>query len=381
MGAAKIQEGPIGSNKVFDDDYERSLADELAVECEVMIKFAMKSGLKLPAAAVETLGILSNCRQPGTGVETATYQGLCDSLKVLALAHEQLSQLVAPATPRTLLHYATEKATGVKLKFLGPIKMVVSIVVIAILFLLTFILLSILLNKYPGNIGWTFHLQLLTAAGIGGSFSALFEASRYIVNSSFDPRYKGYYWIKIVLGLTAGYILAQLIPLSASADGASLAPATLALLGGFSGTVVYNILKRISEGVESMVHGDAQATIDAQQTVARAQATDQVNKARIKQAAGLMQVQNLVASNATPRDIQSKIAQLLDEAGVGLSDSMRVPPGTNNGRADDSSKQNGAGPVSQLNQNGAGTTAEVNHDVAAPQPAPAGQADAPKKIE
>ncbi|HYL98393.1 MAG TPA: hypothetical protein VEZ90_05515, partial [Blastocatellia bacterium] len=71
------------------------LRDELKVECEVMIKYAMASGFSLPPAAVQALQILSDCTQPD--------QDQCGDLKQLALAHEQLTQIVAPATPRTLL--------------------------------------------------------------------------------------------------------------------------------------------------------------------------------------------------------------------------------------------------------------------------------------
>lgn len=351
-----LNDGKQGDSKSkFDDDYERSLMSELAIECEVMIKFAMKSGLKLPPVAVQALGILTQCPPSNSNGGTVAEQSFCDSLSILASAHEQLSKLVAPATPRTLLFYSTVRRSGLPLRFLGPIKMVLSIVVIALVCLLAFIFLSIIRVKYPSPgsedlKGWTYHLQLLAAAGIGGSFSALFEASRYIVNSAFDPRYKGYYWVKIVLGLTAGYILAQLIGTNNAPD--SLAPATLALLGGFSGTVVYNILKRMSEGVESMVHGDPQTTIDAQQTAAEAQATEEINKAKMKQAAGLMQLQTLVASNPQLPDISKKIAQMLNDFESGFSGS--IPPASSNGKGADSGKQNVAQSASSVNQKGAG---------------------------
>lgn len=299
-------------------DKTKPLATELGAECDIMIRYAMKTGLTLPSSAVEALQILADCRGSSIGAATSDTLHLdCDSVKKLVLAHGELCKLVAPATPRTLMHIKEKywNAEGFW-KFLGPIRLVAPIVGFALAFLLLFISLSILLNEYPDDKRWTFHLQLLCAAGVGGSFSALFEASRYIVNSTFDPRYNGYYWTKIVLGLTAGYILAKLIHIGPGTDGASLAPATLALLGGFSGTAVYKILKRLSETLESMVQGDPQAGVAAQQATTQAQAAEEVGRTRMKQASGLVEIKNLLATNANPEDIQSRLSQMLADLGI-----------------------------------------------------------------
>jgi hypothetical protein len=335
-------------------DGQRPLQDELKTDCQVMIKYALASGLKLPPVAVQALRILSGVRQApsDTMANGAGATGASEDLNILAQAHEQLSQLVAPATPRTLLYSSSEMEKTSRWKFLGPIRIVSSIVGGALGFLLAFVLMSVFLEQFGSSnrdYPFIFDLQLLAAAGMGGSFAALFEASRYITNSTFDPRYKGYYWVKIVLGLTAGYILAQLIHPGVPAETAAAAAdagkavtdqaaehiramhgnfsqATLAVLGGFSGTVVYNILKRLSESVESMVLGDPQAALSAQQATARAQATDEINRTKIKQAAGLLGIQNLLATKSTPEDVQKQISQLMADLGVGVLDIKSRPP-------------------------------------------------------
>ena len=308
-------------------DGQRLLQDELRIECEVMITYVLQSGMRLPPPALPALTILATWREPSANgtVSTSPAQDTGEALGQLALAHEQLAQLVAPATPRTLMYVAGTSRKGFW-KFLGPIRMIGSIVACALAFLLAFVLMSILLNKYPGSKNTLIYpIHLLAAAGMGGSFSALFEASSYIVSSTFDPRYKGYYWVKIVLGLTAGYILAQLIPIGAGPDKAgvatSLAPATLALLGGFSGTVVYNILKRLSESVESMVQGSPQVAVAAQQSAARAQASEAVSRAKMTHAASLIELQNLLAEKASPDDVRKRITQLVSDLGVGTPES------------------------------------------------------------
>lgn len=310
---------PAGPKTALNLDGQRSLADELKVECEVMIKYAMASGFRPPAASIQALQILSNC-QPSPVADND-----CEALKQLSLAHEQLSQLVAPATPRTLLYLEYWRKDSFW-RFLGPARVVGTVVGCALFFLLAFIVCTVLLQRY----GWLSQPQLLASAGLGASFSALFEASAYLVNSAFDPRYKGYYWVKIVLGLTAGYILAQLLAQYISANSGStsakLGPATLALLGGFSGTIVYNILKRLSETVESMFLGDPKAAAAAQQSAARSQAAADVDRARIGQAAALVDIQQLLATNAKPEDIQKRITQLMSNLGIGSSPGSSPPP-------------------------------------------------------
>jgi len=223
------------------------------------------------------------------------------------------------------LFLATELEQDGFWKFLGPVRAVRGIMLSAIAFLLAFIVLALtpgarpvtdpnLVLTHPAIALLLGEFYLLCAAGMGATFSALFEANRYIVNCTFDPRYKGYYWIKIVLGLTAGYILAHLIPLGEGS--ANLGKPTLAMLGGFSGTVVYDILSKLANSVESMVQGDAQSAIAAQQTAARARAAEEVSRAKVRQANGLMSLQNMLGTGATSDDLQKKITQLVNELGL-----------------------------------------------------------------
>jgi hypothetical protein len=214
---------------------------------------------------------------------------------------------------------ASEIEQGGFWKFLGPVRAVRGVMLVAMSFLLGFIVLALTPGVRGGDVknqalALLFgEFYILSAAGMGATFSALFEANRYIVNYTFDPRYKGYYWIKIVLGLTAGYILAHLIPLG---DSSSLSKPTLAMLGGFSGTVVYNILNKLANSVESMVQGDPQSAIAAQQTAAKARAAEEVSRAKVKQATGLMGLQNMLGTGATNDDVQKKITQLVSELGL-----------------------------------------------------------------
>jgi hypothetical protein len=314
----------------------RPLEEVLRLECEVMTKYALASGMRVPAMVVQALEVASalsagDGRLPAatagaasTGVvPSPSAEDIGSALAQLVAAHEQLSQIVVPATPRTLMYLASEIEQDGFWKFLGPVRAVRGVMFVAMAFLLAFIVLSLTPDvrganpshqpTYPALALLAGEFYILAAAGMGATFSALFEANRYIVNCTFDPRYKGYYWIKIVLGLTAGYILAHLIPLG---DSSSLSKPTLAMLGGFSGTVVYNILNKLASSVESMVQGDPQSAIAAQQTAARARVAEEVSRTKVKQATGLMGLQNMLGTGATNDEMQKRITQLVSELGL-----------------------------------------------------------------
>jgi hypothetical protein len=332
----------------------RPLEEQIRLECEAMTKYALASGIRVPASVVQALEVASGLstgdgRMPvatagttttGAG-QSASFGEVVGALGQLVTAHEQLSQIVAPSTPRTLLYLASEIEQGGFWKFLGPVRAVRGVMLVALAFLLAFIVLALTPGVRPAvdpnvtpehpAIALLFgEFYLLCAAGMGATFSALFEANRYIVNYTFDPRYKGYYWIKIVLGLTAGYILAHLIPLGE--NSANLGKPTLAMLGGFSGTVVYNILNKLANSVESMVQGDPQSAIAAQQTAAKARAAEEVSRAKVKQATGLMGLQNMLGTGATNDEVQKKITQLVSELGLlDVSPTMQESGQTGNG--------------------------------------------------
>ena len=120
----------------------------------------------------------------------------------------------------------------------------------------------------------------MTEPGLGACFAGLFQANRYIANNTFDPKFESSYWIRIVLGLMAGIILAELIPLnllsesgtSGSESGgsssiAALGKPVLALLGGFSAAAVYRIIARIVDALESLVRGDTKDAMAARDQV------------------------------------------------------------------------------------------------------------------
>ncbi|RQP21906.1 hypothetical protein [Piscinibacter terrae] len=247
-----------------DEQAASTLRRHVMAEIMVMLRFAWSRGVDLP---VELPGLLS-CIDPAA----CRAREACDAqapLAALAELHALLARAVAPAMPVTLALMECElHGTGWR-GVLGPIGNVRRLVVAAFAFLLLFVAISMApaLNaeSMDGDIYTLDGLSqivvmvfLLSAAGIGGTFQALFTAQRYVADATYDPRYDGSYWSRIALGLVAGLLLSVLVPVSLEgAESPTLAKPVLALLGGFSSGLVYRIMQRLVETIESLFQSRA----------------------------------------------------------------------------------------------------------------------------
>ncbi|HEX2058014.1 MAG TPA: hypothetical protein VHI71_06555 [Actinomycetota bacterium] len=228
--------GPLG---------DASFAGEVAESCHAMARHALATGRAIPEWTVELLA----------GVESGS-DAAAERLPDLVRAHGELAAIVAPARPEALLLLERERRRGGILRSLGPVRLVRQLIVASVLFLAAFVASS--LSPYVDDAGGDIfatsgyallanQLFLLSAAGVGACFAALFRVNRYLTEGTYDPRYDASYWIRFLLGLIAGVVLAALIPV----EGEFTRP-LLALGGGFAAPVVYRILTRIVEGLESV---------------------------------------------------------------------------------------------------------------------------------
>ncbi|HEV2891637.1 MAG TPA: hypothetical protein VGX28_14785 [Frankiaceae bacterium] len=195
-----------------------------------------------------------------------------DAVRRLGRAHDGLSALVAPATPRSLRYLAESGGSRRRL----PI--VRWLAILAMTFLAGFVALE--LDPDVGSKAADFEtgsgsellmnmLFQLCAAGLGASFAALFAVNARLRDYSLEPREEFAALVRIMLGLVAGLVLAQLAPFDS--DGRTFGRPLLALLGGFSVDVVYQMLRRLVDLASSIVApvGDtaeaARATADARE--------------------------------------------------------------------------------------------------------------------
>lgn len=227
------------------------LGDHIVQACEAMVRYALASGKPVPEPVVATVQ---------DAIQVSSDGGAPRDLEGLVRAHTELVHIVAPATPRTILLLSQERES--RLAMLGPVRLVRHMLIVVIVLLVAFVVLATSpdVNHGSGDIFTTSgvplllnELFLLTAGGLGAAFSSLFTASRYIKAGTYDPKHESTYWLRLILGLMAGLLLPALIPMG---DTSELSKPLLALLGGFSASVLYRILERLVQTVESLVRGE-----------------------------------------------------------------------------------------------------------------------------
>ncbi len=302
------------------------LQQDLQQQCEAMARYAFKQGKTVPGEVVETLAALANSAtppiSPGLTPASNTNGQTLSSVRQLAGVHERLTQIVAPASPTTIQLFEKELVQAGYWNFLGPVPLVRRLMGLAGIFLLFILVISISPEVNDGKgtglfeaAGWPLlmnELFLLCAAGLGATFAALFQLNPYITNGTFDPKYEPGYWIKFVLGLIAGFMLSELIEFRSTPDttGGDLGRPVLAMVGGFSATVVYRILSKLTETVESLFQGSFKETLAVRDQMAQARALQQLNQDRLKLAAGLIEIQKLAAAGASDA-VRQKLDQTL----------------------------------------------------------------------
>jgi hypothetical protein len=219
-------------------------------------------------------------------------------------------------------------------QFLGPVRLVRGLVILALLCLASFIALAtsgdvnavsvsqniLEIQGIPMLLNLLF---LLTAAALGACFAALFQANRYIAQGTFDPKYESSYWIRVILGLIAGLLLSHMVPLTIDDIGKlSVTKPMLALLGGFSAAMVYRIISRLIEAVESLVKGENRDSPVAQEQTSQARLAAQSAQDRLQLVASLTNLQQQLAANASPQTLHLELERILGN--LLLSDDERV---------------------------------------------------------
>jgi hypothetical protein len=280
-----------------------------------MVRHLVGKGMRAPATLV----------QAAAGFESARNAGQAPDIAALASVHERLAKLVAPASPSTL--YLLDRTYHQPIRFgsLGPVSVVRQLVMFSMGCVLAFITLSIyhltygpgqaktdpILHALAENVYW------LAAAGVGASFAVLFQVNESIAKGTFDPDDAPAYWIKVFLGVVAGFILVAMVPTEGidSANARVLAKPTIALLGGFSAQAVYRILNRLVETLEDLFSGGhkEQAAVREQAVAARAQ--EDAAQARLAVAGKLVHLQEQIAAGAdVKRQVQDLIRSLVPES-------------------------------------------------------------------
>ena len=149
-----------------------TVREQMLQECEVLVRYALASGMTVPASAVNA-------------IETARFAPADQPLDVAPLvkAHEQLCRLVAPATPRALMIMGDEHNLSSRLAWAGSVGFVRRMMAAAVISVIVFFVLSATpfttsgeAKSFQTGDGWDVvfnQLFWMSAAGIGASFALL----------------------------------------------------------------------------------------------------------------------------------------------------------------------------------------------------------------
>lgn len=112
----------------------------------------------------------------------------------------------------------------------------------------------------------------LTSAGLGALFAALYPVTIAASNGTHDENNDAGYVMRVVVGLISGTILGQLINIGSVGGLGGLTRPTLALVGGFSASLVFKILTRLVHSIESVFSDIPEERRDAAASAADARA-------------------------------------------------------------------------------------------------------------
>jgi len=197
-------------------------------------------------------------------------------------------QIVEPATPHSIEYTTPTKKLFVKW---GPptIPLMVNFWVGCMICLFGFILSQIPISGWLKFLApldmFGKPLNLAFSAGLGAFFYSLYNANKYIINRTFDPKYIPYYLNRIIIGIIAGFILANILaPSSMSSGVINWNVSTLAILGGFSAEAVMKIMTRIVAMLITLVEGDSKNIIENKAAEQKAQLTQKMTKQKVEMA-------------------------------------------------------------------------------------------------
>jgi hypothetical protein len=290
-----------------------SMREQLLHESVEMIRYAFAKGKSVPTSVVDVVEQYQSQRPGATPLDPAA----------LVQAHGRLAKLVAPATPMGIVLLSSASGSE-RWSFLGPVPLVRRLMRTALACVAVFMLLSLtkLVNGTDIDVLHSNGVELLvnelfwlSAAGIGASFTMLFQVNEYIVRGNYDPKYEPSYWIKFFLGVMAGFMLVTLLPIPApSGEGAGalhLMKPTLAMLGGYSASAVYRILTRLVEAIESLFRGNTRDIVAEREQAVLARASEESSSTRVRLAARLVSLQQIAANGGSSDDLAARIHDLI----------------------------------------------------------------------
>ena len=241
------------SSRGTDHARDAAMRETVRAEIDSMLLFQLSEGGPVPPEAIRLLD--RDEHEP-------------TSLAELVEAHMMLAR-VCPGTPRAIRALQEDGARGGLASFLGPTALMRRLSLVSIFFALTFCITSLSFHVNVATVTSSIYelhgvelgvklLLILSAAGLGATFAVLFDVWNDLTAKRYDPLTESANWMRIGLGVVAGLILSEIVGGERVLAGDRGEPGSmamplisdplLALIGGFSATVLHMVMTSVVEG-------------------------------------------------------------------------------------------------------------------------------------
>ena len=335
--------------------------ERLRRQVEVMLGYVLDKGLTpAPQAwmfeAVRERGSVVDLGGDGWNSAGSDAERLLTT-EALVRAHRDLSRVVAPARPATLelLHSYRQgrkparppriprqktgqgppsgtrpgpKPGGRRALTGSTVPLVRWLVIGTLFFLIGFVLLAATPQARAASAGLGLgegvsssdfgalllrELFLLCAAALGACLTALYRAGKEVARGSYDPEFDHTFLQRILLGMAAGLVVAELLPFGADGDTglSTLGRPAVALVGGFGADVAHSVLSRLVAALETLFSGNQEDQSDALRELAQKRAEEvlaQADKAALNK---LLEIRRIASSGAPTRAIIEEIDRMI----------------------------------------------------------------------
>ncbi len=318
------------------------------VDYEVFRQCAAMANFALPRAKTPETSDLKCIQELSTADWNSTDP---ERVKRLRPAHERLSKLVAPAIPQTLVTMsrldapAEDSASSWRptprhdgFAWLGTFRLARMMLGLSLALLPVFVTLAMTKGTSIDSTTQLFSggfidrtltaAYLVSASALGACFAALFKVRKYVENLSYDSQYESSYWVRFVLGVMAGLVLSvslsNLLPTPDDSEQFQISVPVLALIGGFSSDLVYRILKRLLDAVETLIQGSASEINEAERIKSEARlqelttdteqkANQKVLEAESREISTILDLMTKIPDDATGAFAREKLSERLGD--------------------------------------------------------------------